>query len=416
LKTNHFTRQTICAGFCISFLFAGCCGKKEANPVSPPGPVKTYSVTITVVDSLNQPRKGAKAWATGHRDTVTTDCSGKAMFELPAGTQAIGLAFGQEQKTATVVITSQDSVSIPHFITFGPITMMPVHAILDDPQGKPFGGVRVWIDSTRDTVLSDSYGKATLNSPCGSRLFKARLGVFIGEIHITVSPCDTALSVPALRLVLDPSVKVLVATTPAETIQTLLPAIGFTIIDSIAADSLTALANRDSAKCFEFLKNYPMVFLNCDGADGIYNANIFSVLGQYISSGGVAYGGHYAFRGLQQLFPGYYQQGDIQDLSPNDTLLITDTALSSYVGYSSIAWQSTDDRGLSGYEKFDDLPPDAKVLAVIKNAHPQVGVIVENRLGLGRFLWTNFHSQDIVSFSEQIKLLKYVLYDAAELR
>jgi hypothetical protein len=396
-------------------LFLGC-GKKKANPVSPPDPAKTYSVTITVVDSLNQPRKGAKVWATGHSDTITTDCLGKAMFELPAGAQSIGLAFGQEQKTATVVITSQDSVAIPHFITFGPITMMPVHAILDDPQGNPFGGVRVWIDSARDTVISDSYGKATLNSPCGSRLLKARLGVFKAQVHITVSPCDTALSVPALHLVLDSAVKILVVTTPCETTQTLLPVIGFTNIDSIAADTLTALANRDSAKCFDFLKNYPVVFLNCDGSFEIYTANLFSVLGQYISNGGVAYGGHYLFKALQQLFPGYYTQGDAQDLTPNDTLFITDAAMSSNVGYSSIAWQSTDDRGLSGYEKFTDLPPDAKGLAVIKNGAPQVGVIVENRLGLGRFLWTDFHFQDIVTFPEEVKLMKYVLYDVLEMR
>jgi hypothetical protein len=91
--------------------------------------------------------------------------------------------------------------------------------------------------------------------------------------------------------------------------------------------------------------------------------------------------------------------------------------MAANVGYTQIAWQSTDNGGrmLTGYETFPDLPPDAHVMGAIKNRSPQSGVIIENYLGRGRFLWTNYHNQDIASFPQLMRIVKYTLYNLSKI-
>lgn len=94
---------------------------------------------------------------------------------------------------------------------------------------------------------------------------------------------------------------------------------------------------------------------------------------------------------------------------------IVDATLQGVVG-TYLDWtQSGDSRHLSGYEKFTDLPPSPSsyVYGVIKNTSPAIGVIVEchpnpNPNG-GKYLWTDYHNQDIKDLPNLRKIVEYFL-------
>jgi hypothetical protein len=39
-----------------------------------------------------------------------------------------------------------------------------------------------------------------------------------------------------------------------------------------------------------------------------------------------------------------------------------------------------------------------------------VPVIIENRLGTGKYLWTIYHNQDILSDARLVRIVRYFLY------
>jgi hypothetical protein len=49
------------------------------------------------------------------------------------------------------------------------------------------------------------------------------------------------------------------------------------------------------------------------------------------------------------------------------------------------------------------------VYGVIYRTSPSVGVIVENYIGTGKYLWTDYHNQDIKDDPKLVKIVQYFL-------
>lgn len=189
------------------------------------------------------------------------------------------------------------------------------------------------------------------------------------------------------------------------------PKIGFTDFTKVDIDSLRDFAISDSVGLLTYLQKYTLVFSDCDGSsegDAEY-ANLSRVYGRYIQGGGKMYGGHYNYYHLQRIWTSSYQQSVAVSSTANDSLRLVDTDISKYVGFTVAKWNSSDSRKLSGYEKFSDLPTNSKVYGKISGTSPEVFVIVENHLGTGKYLWTNYHNQDIQDDPQLIKLVQYFL-------
>jgi hypothetical protein len=406
----------------VAFVASVCvivgCGKKNPNPAAPK--VQEYTVKITVVDSAGQPSKGVKVWFDGQSDTVITDSLGRATLTSPSGSQVLEAQSGMLAVSRDETVPAVDSATVLSPVILGPAQTVPVGVTVDDPQGQPFGGVRIWIDGASDTAVSNFYGKAVVYAFAGTRTVSARLGIFGAQGSVRISSGDTAVTAPVLRLSQNSSVKLLVLKAPAESIEVLLPAIGFTKFDTMSVDTFAARADSDTVQAYNILVQYGMVFLDCIAPEipaDLGGTSLYVAMSHYIEQGGVVYGGHWGYFALESIFAPYYQNIDDGDQQPADTLIILDTAMAANVGYTRIAWQSTDNGGrmLTGYETFSDLPPDARVMGAIKNRSPQSGVIIENYLGRGRFLWTNYHNQDIASFPQLMRIVKYTLYNLSKI-
>jgi hypothetical protein len=176
----------------------------------------------------------------------------------------------------------------------------------------------------------------------------------------------------------------------------------YALNDSIAVDSTRAL---------NFLEQYNIVFSDCDGGSEEAYTALSRVYGRYLQAGGSLYGGHYNYYHLQRLFPGSYTQS-AYSTATTDSIYISDQSLSSYLNFKTDVWSSSDSRGLSGYEIFSDIPSTAKIYASIQGT--SIPVIVENHFGAGKFLWTDYHNQDVIYATPRdpklVKIVQYFLY------
>lgn len=302
----------------------------------------------------------------------------------------------------------------------GPVALYTVTAKVVDTVGNPQAGAVLELDNPPNQpgtfiATTDSSGRATIQSPSGNRALIARLGITLqGTTNVNVQASSTPTDAGTIHLEpIQAPARVLAVITQAESLQTVLRAIGYSSFDTTYADSLLALSVRDSSALLTFLSQYSIVFSNCD--EGLESSSNYAVLsrtyGRYISAGGKMFGGHCNFYHLQRIFPPYYQTYDNQEDEARDSLSVVDGGLASWLGYSIAGWDSsTDSRKLSGYEKFLDLPPGARVYATISWTNPQVGVIVENPLGKGKFVWTNFHNEDVLNAPGLRRIVQYFLY------
>jgi hypothetical protein len=289
---------------------------------------------------------------------------------------------------------------------------------VQNPGGQAQGGALVALKNPPYAdpsflAYTDTAGKATIMAPAGVQTIVAKMGtIFQNEVTVTVVAGTTPLTVPPVRLVQNTALKVLVVQASAEQLEDVLHIIGFATFDSTTIYELRDSANVDSTRVLNRLKQYSLVFSDCDGGSegGSAYAALSRVYGRYVAQGGKMYGGHYNYYHLQRVWQTYFDGADGQGNTSTDSLRIVDASLAGYVGFTSAKWISIDSRNLSGYEKFSDLPPSSKVYGVIKNTAPAVGVIVENYAGTGKYLWTDYHNQDIKDNANLVKLVKYFLY------
>ncbi len=299
--------------------------------------------------------------------------------------------------------------------------LYPVTATVMNPAGTPQGGAVLKLKGKEDNdrifaAITDSSGKATIQAPSGQQTLVAKIGsVLLTEINVNVKATKSGTDIGELKLKLNSLVKILVVKASAEELENVLrdPAVNVTVFDSIWVDDLNDSVAADSARALEYLRQYTLVFSDCDGGNEEGYGPLSRVYKRYIEAGGKIYGGHYNFYHLQKIFPPYFTQEDLQSYAA-DYISVVDSALSSYTGITVARWNSGDTRELSGYEKFTDLPQGAKVYGVIQNGSPQTAVIVECDLGSGKFLWTDYHNQDVIMAPEPdsrlARIVRYFLY------
>jgi hypothetical protein len=310
-----------------------------------------------------------------------------------------------------------DTTTTPTTGYTGPV--YPVTATVLNPQGQPQGGAVLTLQSPpavdpRFSAYTDTAGKATIQSPAGPQVLLAKMGtVFQATINVTVAASSTPTNAGTMQLQQNTSLgKVLVVKASAEQLEDVLRAIGFTTFDSSYIDALRDSANTDSTKLLTYLRQYALIFSDCHGGTegGSNYAALSRTYGRYVQGGGKMYGGHYNYYHLQRIWLPYYETYDGQSNPTRDSLKIIDLSLSGWVGFSIANWDSsTDSRHLSGYEHFTDLPPGSKVYATIYWTSPQIGVIVENYGGTGKYLWTDYHNQDIKNVVHLRKIVQYFL-------
>lgn len=301
-----------------------------------------------------------------------------------------------------------------------PSATYPVTATVLNPAGQPQGGATLTLKNPPSasaifSAITDSLGRATIQSPAGNQVLVAKIGsVFLTEITVNVqaNPSGTNAGTITLRQNTTGGTRVLVVKASAEVLENVLrrPTIGFTTFDSTTVRAMRDSAVADSNRLLTFLRQYTLIFSNCDGGSESGFPLLSRVYGRYIEQGGKMYGGHYNYHNLRVIWPPSYRTPDNQNRRPNDSLQIVDANLRIYLGFSVVKWRSDDSRFLSGYEKFSDLPPTTKVYGVIAGTAPPVAVITENYLGTGKYLWTDYHNQDIINYPELLKIVQYFLY------
>lgn len=295
-----------------------------------------------------------------------------------------------------------------------------VTATVYNPQGQPQGGATLALQNPPSeagtfSATTDSAGTATIQSPAGQRTLVAKMGTVFQatlNVNVTANPAGNMITNP-LQLQQNRALgKVLVITADAEQLEDVLRVIGYTVFDSVYIDTLRDQANTDSTKLLTSLKQYSLIFSDCDGGtegDDDYAA-LSRTYGRYVQSGGKMYGGHFNYYHLQRIWPPYYTMEDAQDNPTQDSIKIVNSALAGFVGFTTASWDSsTDSRDLSGYEHFTDLPPTSTVYATISWTNPKIAVIVENHLGTGKYLWTDYHNQDIKDVAHLVKIVQYFL-------
>ncbi len=300
----------------------------------------------------------------------------------------------------------------------GPNSNVPTFAVTAtvlNPQGQKQGGALLTLKNPpfqdpKFSAYTDSSGKATIQAPEGNQTLVAKIGsAFVSEISVTVKPIAAGTIADTLKLVQNTAVKVLVVKASAEQLENVLRVIGYATFDSMQVSSLRDSVRIDSTRALELLKQYTLIFSDCDGGSEDYYPVLSRVIGRYVQQGGKVYGGHYNFYNLEKVWTPYYTKYDNQGISSNDSISIIDVNLQNFLGFSSAKWNSGDSRALSGYEKFSDLPTNSKTYGVIWGTSPSVGVIVENYLGSGKYLWTDYHNQDIKSDPKLVKIVQYFL-------
>ncbi len=290
-----------------------------------------------------------------------------------------------------------------------------VTATVLNPQGKAQGGALLTLKNPpfqdpKFSAYTDSSGKATIQAPEGNQTLVAKIGsAFVSEIPVVVQPLASGTVAGTMTLVQNTAVKVLVVKASAEQLENVLRVIGYTTFDSVEVSDLRDSVSVDSTRTLEFLKKYTLIFSDCDGGSENSYPVLSRVLGRYVEQGGKVYGGHYNYYNVQEVWTPFYTKYDNQGVSFNDSISIIDSELQRFLGFSTAKWKSTDSRALSGYEKFSDLPTTSKIYGTIRSTNPPVGVIVENYKGAGKYLWTDYHNQDIKDDPTLVKIVQYFL-------
>ncbi len=298
----------------------------------------------------------------------------------------------------------------------GPV--YPVTVTVHNPAGEAQGGATVFLKGKPEndpvfSAITDTSGKATIKAPAGVQTLVAKIGsVFQAEFNVNVAASDSGTNAGVVTLQQNTSLKVLVVKADAEQLENVLrdPKIGFTAFDSVSIYDMRDSATSDSTRLLNFFRQYTLIFSDCNGGDEGGYPLLSRIYGRYVQGGGKIYGGHYNYYNLQVIWQGYYDSTDIQGSPSTDTIQIVDVNLQHYLGFAAARWNSTDYRALSGYEKFSNIPPASTVYGVIKNTSPSVPVIVENHAGTGKYLWTDYHNQDIKDDPTLIKIVQYFLY------
>ena len=160
----------------------------------------------------------------------------------------------------------------------------------------------------------------------------------------------------------------------------------------------------DSTALLNYLKTYSIIFSDCDCSSESGYTALSRAYAKYVTQGGKIYGGHYNYYHLQKIFPPYYST---VVSAGTDTVKIVDVNLSTAVGYTMIKFPSS----FSGYVNYRGIPPtNVTVYAVEGSTQPPVPLIVENRLGTGKYVWTVYHNQDILYGANSAKLVRIVRY------
>lgn len=299
----------------------------------------------------------------------------------------------------------------------------PVSATILNPQGYAQGGATLTLANPpyadpKFSALSDSTGKATIQSPAGQQTLLAKFGtVFQATLSVNVAATQTPTVVATpLKLQQNTSLgKTLIVKASAEQLEDVLRVLGYTTFDSITVSAIRDSARVDSTKLLNWLKQYKLVFSDCNGGDENSYPVLARVYGRFVAGGGKIYGGHYNYYNLRNIWPPYFTKYDYQGSASKDTMKIVDPNLLSVVGMYLDWTKSGDSRHLTDYEKFSDLPPSpvSYVYGVIKGTSPAVGVVVEcypypNPNG-GKYLWTDYHNQDIKAIPNLRKIVEYFM-------
>jgi len=305
----------------------------------------------------------------------------------------------------------------------GSSDLYPVTATVLGPSGSPQGGATLSLQNPPTNVtgtfstVTDSSGKGTIQSPAGQQTLLARLGVFEATINVNVLASASGTSAPPMTLTQHTTLgKTLVIYADCENIEDVLrdSAIAYTQFDATTVDSMRIRAAADSTALLNWLKQYHVVFSDCNCGDEKNFPLLARVYGQYVTQGGNIYGGHYNYMNLQNIFPQYYKTGVH---SSGDSLKIVNQTLSVALGYTVIQFS-----GISSYELFSDIPTsNVTVYGVILNSTPTTGspegipVIIENRIGSGKYLWTDYHNQDLLNIYTDpshrlVRIVRYFLY------
>jgi hypothetical protein len=298
-----------------------------------------------------------------------------------------------------------------------------VSAIVLGPSGAPQGGATLSLVNPPSqtgtfSTITDTAGKGTLEAPAGPQVLKAKMGtVFQATISITVKDTNIVQIAGSVQLQQNTSLgKTLVIFAGCEQIEEVLAdtQIAYTTYDHTTVDSMRIRVDADSVSLLNYLKQYAIVFSDCNCGDETGFPKLARLYGRYVQQGGKIYGGHYNYMNLQYIFAPYYQTYPTTS-GTGDSLKILNTDLSTAMGHTLIKWPNS----LYGYALFTDLPGSSTttVYAVISGStgsasSPQgIPIIVENRLGTGKYLWTTYHNQDILSDPRLVKIVRFFLYN-----
>jgi hypothetical protein len=299
----------------------------------------------------------------------------------------------------------------PAFNNSGPV--YPVSVTVLGPAGNPQGGASIsLVNAPSDSAIfkgtTDSAGKGTIYSPTGLHTILAKMGsVWQATIDVNVQALPTGNNAGQVKLRQNTTLgKVLVVFAGCEYLEQILrdTAIQYTLYDSTTVSNLVTRSNTDTTALLTYLKQYSIIFSDCDCGSEYAYTNLARTYAKYVTQGGKIYGGHYNYYHLQKIFPPYYTTSAT---AGRDTLKIVDVNLSTAVGYTMIKFPSS----FSGYSNWSNIPlSNVTVYAVEGSGLPAIPVIIENRLGTGKFVWTVYHNQDILYSTDSARLVRIVRY------
>lgn len=295
----------------------------------------------------------------------------------------------------------------------------PVSAIVLGPSGNPQGGATLSLvnppvaNDPRFSTLTDTAGRGTIQAPAGPQVLLAKIGtVFQATINVTVAASAGGTNAGTMQLQQNTTLgRTLVIYAGCENLEDVLrdTAIAYYSFDTTYVDSMRVRATADSSALLTYLRQYALIFSDCNCGDETSYPLLARIYGRYVQQGGKMYGGHYNYMNLQYIFAPFYRTSTS---SANDSISIIDVNLSTAIGYTVIRWPG------STYNKYTDLPTGgaSTVYAVFlgtpgsPSSLQGVPVIVENRVGTGKYLWTIYHNQDILSSSFDPRLIQIVRY------
>lgn len=295
----------------------------------------------------------------------------------------------------------------------------PVTATVLGPSGAAQGGATLTLQNPPYTdpsfsTITDTAGKGTIHAPAGQQTLLAKMGtVFQATISVNVASTPEGTNAGTVTLHQNASLgKTLVIYADCEQLEDVLrdTAINFTQFDTTDVYAMRNRATTDSTATLNFLKQYALVFSNCNCGDETDYPLLARIYGRFVQQGGKIYGGHYNYMNLQYIFAPNYRTSVY---AYGDSLKILDANLSKALGAPVVVWPTD----LGDYDLWSDVPgSNTTVYAVIEGSvgsatSPQgVPIIVENRLGSGKYVWTTYHNQDILSDPRLVRIVRYFLY------